>query len=100
MKTFKKVFFDICYYATLITILTMIASFIFLDSSFIKEYFNSGIGLSIRMILLPFLFILWIKCIIVWSKKDRNIGRFFLLFFLHGFYIMYYYPKIKENKWL
>lgn len=102
----KKMSFGICYISTVISIVNLIVFFIFYITSdtayldlFDQILLNPKLFI-IRFILTLLFFVLWIKCIIVWSKKDKNIIRFFLLFFLHGFYILYYYPKVIKNNWL
>ncbi len=66
-----------------------VLNFIFLDSTF----------MSIRMILTIPVFILWINNIVVWSKKDKNVGVFFLLFFFNAIYNPFYYRRIVKNGW-
>jgi len=96
----KKIFFDICYVSTIVTIAAFVIPSILVDLGVLKDVLSSDIAIVIRGVALLFLLILWIKCIIVWSKKDKNVLRFFLLFFLHGLYMLYYYPKIIKNNWL
>ena len=96
----KKIFFDICYVATLITIISFLASFIFADFKLGSYLFFSAEAIVFRGIAFLLLFILWIKCIVVWAKKDKDILRFLLLFFLQAFYIIYYYPKVRKNNWV
>ena len=56
--------------------------------------------MNTRMLLtLPILF-LWIYCMILWSKKDKVVARFFLLFFLNGFYTPFYFNRVLKNGWL
>ena len=45
-------------------------------------------------------FIFWIWNLIIWSKRDKNIYRFFALFFLIGIFTLYYYFIVLKNKWL
>ncbi len=89
-----------CYASVVITIVSLLALFIFVDSEEINRLLLSDLFIAIRAVLLLFLFILWIKSFIVWSKKDKKLVNFFLLFFLHGFYLLYYYRKIIKNGWL
>lgn len=95
----KKFFFDICYMSTVVTIILALISLYF-NSELMKQLFFSPIFILIRVVFMLLLFVLWIKCIMVWSRRDKKISIFFLLFFLHGFYILYYYRKIINNNWL
>jgi len=65
-----------------------------LDFVFFDETF-----LLIRMILTVPILVLWINNLIIWSKKDKSIMRFFLLFFLNGIYSPFYFRKILKNNW-
>jgi len=104
----KKIFFNICYISTIITLINLLVFFLLFvfASSFLSEnvifnqLFFNNIVMIFRLVFELLLFILLIKCFIVWSKRDRNVIRFFFLLFLHGFYILYYYPKIIKNSWL
>ena len=42
----------------------------------------------------------WIWNIVIWSKRDKKIGRFFALFFLPGLYTLFYYRIVLKNNWL
>lgn len=66
----------------------------FLDYVFFDETF-----IQIRMVLTIPIIVLWINNLIVWSKNDKGIGRFLLLFFLNGLYNPFYYRKIQKNNW-
>lgn len=96
----KRTLFDICYVATIITIITFLVSFVFTDFKFSSYLFFNSEAIVFRGIAFLFLFILWIKCIFVWAKNDKDILRFLLLFFLQAFYMIYYYPRIRKNNWV
>ena len=96
----KRIFFNICYLATVITLIAIVLPSIFVDLKVLKDIFSSTIAIVIRGVALLLLFILWIKCFVVWTKHDKNVLRFFLLLFLHGFYMLFYYRKIINNNWL
>ncbi len=91
-----------CYYINLFMIILffiiIIAAFLrmqsFLDYIFFNETF-----INIRMILTVPIFVLWVNNIIIWSRHDKHVGRFFLLFFLIGVYSPFYFRKILRNKW-
>jgi hypothetical protein len=38
--------------------------------------------------------------IIIWSKFDKHLGRFFALFFLLGLYTPFYFKKAIKNGWV
>lgn len=79
-----------------VTILAALFRFkVFLDYVFFDETF-----IQIRMVLTIPILILWIYNLIVWSKKDKSIGRFLLLFFLNGLYNPFYFRRILKNNWL
>jgi len=96
----KKIFFDICYAATIITIITFLVSFIFADFKLSSYLFYSTEAIVFRGIAFLLLFILWVKCIVIWAKNDKDILRFLLLFFFHAFYLIYYYPRVRKNNWV
>ena len=91
-----------CYYINLFMIILffiiIIAAFLrmqsFLDYIFFNETF-----INIRMLLTVPIFVLWVNNIIIWSRHDKHVGRFFLLFFLIGVYSPFYFSKILRNKW-
>jgi hypothetical protein len=53
-----------------------------------------------RMIAAYFVFAFWIWNIIIWSKSDKKIARFFALFFLLGIYTLFYYRIVLKNNWI
>jgi hypothetical protein len=53
-----------------------------------------------RMNLTYFVAAFWIWNIVIWSKQDKKIGRFFALFFLPGLYTLFYYRIVLKNNWL
>ena len=55
---------------------------------------------TIRMLIASLVFAFWIWCLVIWSKHDKKIGRFLLLFFLIGFYTLFYYRIVLKNKWI
>lgn len=63
------------------------------------DFFTSELFLDIRMIMVIPVFILWINNLVIWSKYDKSLGRFFMLFFLNGFYNPFYYRMVLKNKW-
>jgi hypothetical protein len=53
-----------------------------------------------KMNITYFVFAFWIWSIVIWSKKDKKVGRFIALFFLPGFFTLIYYKTINKNKWI
>ena len=53
-----------------------------------------------RMNITYFVGIFWIWNMIIWSGKDKIVGRFFALFFLPGLYNLFYYRLVLKNNWL
>lgn len=93
----KKNILMACYFINILmvslVIITILAALFrfkdLLDYVFFDETF-----LQIRMVLTIPILVLWLNNIIVWSKNDKKIGRFLLLFFLNGLYNPFYYRKI------
>jgi len=95
-----KRFFDFCYMTIIITVVTSLILFVLAKFELFGYLsFNKEVVLF-RSLAFLFSFILWIKCLIVWSKKDKSILRFLLLLFLQVFYLVFYYPKARRNKWI
>lgn len=67
----------------------------FLDYVFFDEFF-----LMVRMVLTIPILILWVNNITIWSKKDKSVRRFLLLFFLNGLYNPIYFKKVLNNNWV
>jgi cytochrome c biogenesis factor len=99
----KKKFLIICYIINLLMIpIVLLYPVILLNikrisafSSLTDDYF-----MNIRLLLTIPVFILWIYCLIIWSKKDKVIYRFLLLLVLNGLYTPFYYYRILKNKWI
>jgi len=70
------------------------------EANNLLRYFASDSFSNIRvMIALPVM-ILWVYTLIAWSRFDKNIGRFLMLFFLIGLYSPFYYLKMVKNNWI
>ena len=85
MKKMSKIIILICYYINIVMVISMlivILSIIFKLDTILEFSFSERI-INIRMILTIPVFILWIKNIILWSKFDKNVKRFFLLFWVN-----------------
>lgn len=100
-KSFRNAL-NICFYLSVIqiaVILSIIPATIFNYESYYNLYFYNSTFYAIRSFLsLPAL-ILWISMLILWSKFDKNIGRFFMLFFLIGIYSLFYYRRAERSGW-
>lgn len=97
----KKNLLIFCYIINILMVvglLILIFSILFKIDS-ILNYSSSDSFTNIRTILTIPVFVLWINNLIVWSKKDRNVGRFFLLFFLNGLYNPLYFNRILKYEW-
>jgi len=98
----KKGLLLFCYYVNLLMIiffLLIIVAALFKMESFLNYVFFNKTFLSFRFILTIPILVLWINNLIIWSKFDKHIGRFLLLFFLIGVYSPFYFRKILKNNW-
>jgi len=104
MKTKRlRLFLNVCYYINILMlvhfVLIIIAAFLsyqaFLEYSFFNQRF-----ISIRTLLSIPVLILWFSSLILWSKNDKRIGQFLLLFFLIGIYSPFYFRRSLRNGWL
>ena len=96
----KKIFFDICYLGTIVTLVIFLISFIIPENELNTQFFFNKSFLIFRYFSFLLLIILWVKCLISWYKYDKNIIRLLMLFLLHAFFIIYYYRKLVKNNWL
>lgn len=95
----KKKFLFFCYYwniGLLIFYLVFILSILFKQDS-IKVFFTNDTLLIIRQFLNIPILILWIFNISFWSKNDKNVKRFFLIFFLNAIYNPFYFKRISHQ---
>ena len=53
-----------------------------------------------RMNLAYFIFVFLIWDFVIWTKRDKKVGRFLALFFLPGIYTLFYYRIVLKNNWL
>lgn len=98
----KKQILDYCFYINVLMIVIFIALMfaVVFGSELIFDIFKNETFINIRMILSIPILILWIYNLIIWSREDKNIGRFLLLFFLNGLYNPFYYKSIIRKGWL
>lgn len=100
--TIKRKVLLFCFYINLLMIILffiIIIAALLRMQSFLDYVFFDETFINIRMILTIPIFVLWVNNLIIWSKHDKHIGRFFLLFFLIGIYSPFYFRKILKNKW-
>lgn len=96
-----KHFFNINYLLMLLSIIMLLISLFFGDFKTVTDILEENtINVVIRIILNISFFIIWIKCIFIWSKYDKKSINLILLIFLSGFFVIYYYPKALKNKWI
>lgn len=98
----KKILFSTCYYINIFMLFVFFFIIIisFLDLKELSCIIKSDTFISIRFLLSIPMVVIWIWSLIIWSKFDKKIIHFFLLFFLMGFYPIIYYQRIKKNNWL
>lgn len=96
----KKLFFDICYIATIIPSAIFIKSCITFDADPFFFLVADSKTMIFRVITVPLILSLWIKCIHVWSKNDKKTSQIILLILLLPYYVIFYYPKIRRRNWI
>jgi len=67
--------------------------------SVLEQYTYEQFNLIRSFLIIPII-ILWIYCFKIWSKKDKSVKSFLLLFFLNGFYIPFYFHSLRKKKWI
>jgi hypothetical protein len=99
----KKTFLLFCYYANILMLalfaMIILAALLGLGLLLDIVFFNET-AIMIRTLLSVPVFILWVYCLVIWGKQDKDIGRFFLLFFLIGFYSPFYFRKSLKKQWV
>jgi hypothetical protein len=91
-----------CYYINIIMvalILFVVIAALFQMKSVLDYIFFNKLFLQIRLILTVPVLVLWINNLMIWSKRDKSISRFLLLFFFNGIYNPFYYRLILKNHW-
>ena len=102
MTTGQKLIY-LCYWINILALLLyifIIIAALFQMDSFINYVFYDPTFLNIRLIIGVPILVLWVFDMIKWSKHDKHVGRFFLIFFLIGIYAPFYFRKIVKNNWL
>ncbi len=98
----KKVFLKVGFYANIILYLSyfVLVFAVLFHSQSIESFIYSPVFKSIKTIISLIVLVFWIYNLILWSKYDKKIGNFLLLFFLIGIYTPFYYLKAVRNKWI
>ncbi len=98
----KNVILKTCYIANILLvaliILLPVASFLEINS--LLDFMTTNTGLSIRSVLSVLTAILWIYCIYLWAKFDKNMVRFVLILFLTAFYLIFYFKRALKEGWI
>jgi hypothetical protein len=94
----KKIIYQILYAINIIALILMIVYLILFARGHSTEELSSL--LTWRMNSAYFVIVFWIWNMIIWSKRDKKIIRFFALFFLPGLFTLYYFFLVIKNKWL
>ena len=97
-----KKFFILCYLinvALLCLVVLVIIAAIF-NVNVVLDYVLGDQFLSYRMIINIPIILLWIYNLVIWSRKDKHVLRFFLLFFLNAFYNPFYFRKALKSNWI
>lgn len=98
----KKVFLKVGFYANIILYLSyfVLVFAVLFHLQNVESFIYSPIFNSIKTIISLIVLIFWIYNLILWSKHDKKIGNFLLLFFLIGIYTPFYYLKAVRNNWI
>jgi hypothetical protein len=94
----KKILYQILFVINIIALILMIVYLILFAQGRSTEDLQTL--LTWRMNSTYFLLVFWIWSMVIWSKNDKKIIRFFALFFLPGLFTLYYYFLVIKNKWL
>lgn len=95
MEKIKKALLDLCLLVNLLYLLVFFVLIVvkFIDINiFINIVFSENSTIIRSIFAIPIIF-LWVYSLILWSKNDKRISRFFMLFFLIGIYSPFYYLK-------
>lgn len=95
----RKILFPL-YYWNIFMIIIALLPFFSHNVKFIDFYYNSTFISSLRLFGAIPVLVLWLMCIRIWSEKDKKASRFFLLFFLIGFFTIFYFRKALKEKWI
>lgn len=92
----------VCYIINLLMVLLLVFVFIAMLlklDAVLRFVFLDNTFMNIRLVLTIPILILWVHNLIVWSRKDKNVGVFFLLFFFSAIYNPFYYNRIIKKGW-
>lgn len=98
----KNVILKTCYIANVLLVMLIILLPVttLFEIGGLRDFITSNIGLYIRSILSVLTVILWIYCIYVWAKFDKNMLRFVLILFLTAFYLIFYFRRVLKEGWI
>lgn len=94
----RKLLYHVLFAANIIALVLAIVQFVLIGKGYTENDLESYMMWRMNITVFVFLFLIW--NIIIWSKRDKKITRFFALFFLPGLYTFYYYNLVIKNKWL
>lgn len=93
---YKRIFLEIAFYINIIMLIMYFSTAIIAPLGMEKAldfFFYNESFINIRSILTIPVFILWINTLVMWSRNDKHVGRFLLLFFFIGIYTPFYFKK-------
>jgi len=93
----------ICFYANVFmfaVLILIVPAAIFKFTAYLDFVFQNPTFLTIRMILTIPILILWITNLRIWSREDKGIKTFLLLFFLNALYNPFYFRRALKNNWI
>ena len=83
--------------AIVIFFLVIILGGFFINNDSFDSFIFSSVVSNIRLLSSLIIFIFWIYLMVLWSRYDKSIGRFFALFFLMGSYSIYYAIRLLKS---
>ena len=84
----------------IINIFAIITGLVFLLFDVKDWMYTNTLFFFVRFILtIGFLF-MWVWCIIIWTRNDKEPKHLLLLFLFSALYLPFYYTRIKKNKWV
>jgi hypothetical protein len=92
----------LCYWINILALLFylfIVVAALLRMHDFLNYVFYNPTFLNIRIYIGIPLIVLWIYNMVIWSRHDKHVGRFFLIFFLIGIYSPFYFRRIIKNGW-
>ena len=94
----KKILYHVLFIANIIALIMTIVQIIWVIKGHLELEYGDFARWKLYVTYLVFAFLIW--NIVIWSKRDKKVGRFFALFFLPGVYTIYYYWIVVKNNWI